>query len=136
MSNFVPVQCEAAESCAQRALAAAGIAAPCWPGEAYPQQKRGETQLPPYCRVHLQSSSGASFVVFLCHGLCHLQLTTHHARASYARTRCRVAGEGYWGTSEGQSRAEAEEGGQQVKGEGKVQIQRNVQASKLAYSSK
>lgn len=82
-------QREAAESCAQYALAMAGIAAPCRPGEAYPQRKRGETQISPYCRVRLQSSSGASFMVFLCHGLCRLQLTTHHARVSCARTRSR-----------------------------------------------
>lgn len=87
-------QCEAAESCAQRALAMAGIAAPCWPGEVDPQRKRGQTQISPYRRVRLQSS-GASFMGFLCHGLCCLQLTTHHGRASYRRTRCLVAGEGY-----------------------------------------
>lgn len=65
-------QREAAESCTQHALAMAGIAAPCWPGEAYPRQKQGEMQISPYCRVHLQFSSGTSFMVFPCHGLCHL----------------------------------------------------------------
>lgn len=121
---------EAAETCAQCALATAGIAASCCLGEAYPRWKQGETQISPYCTVHLQSSSGASFTVFLCHGLCHLQLTTHRVRASYARTRCLVAGEGSWGPSKGQSRAEAEECRQQVDGEGKVQIQRNVRADR------
>lgn len=43
------------------------------------KEKQGETQSSFYCGVHLQSS-GASSMVFLCHGPFHLQLTTHPTR--------------------------------------------------------